>query len=174
MCEQGQVAEGATCLALIGTCAKARRWQLAEEVFRCTISCDVGLQFVDCIGPADTSNMLDNDKELFQRLQNWRQRRPASPTEESLVGMIHTAPIHARWWQGGATGMRSCLMATFPSRAVRFSALSKIVPHSRRCLFYAILLPMLPMRSYVMCHMGSAVELHVLLCMQQICEHMLF
>lgn len=73
MCEQGKVAEGATCLALIGTCAKARQWQLAEEVFRCTIARDIGILFVDAIGPPDTATMADEDLAILRRLQAWRR-----------------------------------------------------------------------------------------------------
>lgn len=73
MCEQSKVAEGATCLALIGTCAKARQWQLAEEVFLCTIARDLGIAFVDAIGPPDTATMADADRAILRRLQAWRR-----------------------------------------------------------------------------------------------------
>lgn len=75
MCKRGLVAEGATCLALISTCAKARQWQLSEEVLLCTISDRVSSELLRKIGAPDASGMLENDRNLLARLQQWRRAR---------------------------------------------------------------------------------------------------
>jgi hypothetical protein len=82
MCERGLVAEGATCLALISTCAKARQWQLSEEILLCTTSNTVALELFRKVGLPDSSRMLEADRELLVRLQNWRHSREAEGAAE--------------------------------------------------------------------------------------------
>lgn len=82
MCERGLVAEGTTCLALISTCAKARQWQLSEEILLCTFSDKVASELLRKVGVPDASRMIENDRELLVRLQNWRHSQEAGCAPE--------------------------------------------------------------------------------------------
>ena len=94
MCERGLVAEGATYLALISTCAKAQQWQLSEEIMLCTIAEPVPKELVRKVGAPDASRMPEKHRELLTRLQNWRHAHETELAAQHAQH-AHSAPVDA-------------------------------------------------------------------------------
>jgi hypothetical protein len=136
MCQHGLVAEGATSLALISTCAKARRWQLSEEILLCTIAQDVGSKFESKVGAPESLHLSDSDSELLMRLQQWRKTREGgdpTTTADSL-----TEPGASTEHCCRAPAAHACLQESCTPRAPPQTAIAQPLCGSNhvRCWFW--------------------------------------